>query len=70
MNLLHFQLWPVLVQGQVQGHLAQQKAQVNEVSSIINAGRLMEKRITEDIQVLRTHWQKYGYQAPQRPNRK
>uniref|UniRef100_A0A3Q1H408 Uncharacterized protein n=1 Tax=Anabas testudineus TaxID=64144 RepID=A0A3Q1H408_ANATE len=69
MNLLLFQLWPVLVQGQVQGHLAQQKAQVNEVSSIINAGRLMEKRITEDIQVLRTHWQKYGYQAPQRPNR-
>ncbi|XP_026231600.1 spindle and kinetochore-associated protein 3 isoform X2 [Anabas testudineus] len=56
------------LKGQVQGHLAQQKAQVNEVSSIINAGRLMEKRITEDIQVLRTHWQKYGYQAPQRPN--
>uniref|UniRef100_A0A3Q3EX94 Spindle and kinetochore associated complex subunit 3 n=1 Tax=Labrus bergylta TaxID=56723 RepID=A0A3Q3EX94_9LABR len=54
----------VLVQGQIQGQLAQQKARGNEVSSFIKACRVMEQRVTQDMQTLRGHWEKYGYQAP------
>lgn len=57
-------LRPVFVQGQIQEQLAQQKAQENEVSSFINACRVMEQKVTQDIQTLREHWEKYGYQAP------
>ncbi|XP_067373314.1 spindle and kinetochore-associated protein 3 isoform X1 [Channa argus] len=52
------------MKGHFQSQLAQQKAQVNEGSSFIKACRVMEKRVTEDIQVLKGHWEKYGYQAP------
>ncbi|KAK2840154.1 hypothetical protein Q5P01_013894 [Channa striata] len=52
------------VKGQIRDQLAQQKTQVNEVNSFIKACRVMEKRVTEDIQVLKGHWEKYGYQAP------
>uniref|UniRef100_A0A8C4EST8 Spindle and kinetochore associated complex subunit 3 n=1 Tax=Dicentrarchus labrax TaxID=13489 RepID=A0A8C4EST8_DICLA len=49
------------------------KAKENEVSSFIKACRVMEHRVTEDIQTLRAHWEKYGYRAPrdtQRPTSK
>uniref|UniRef100_UPI0037E7603A SKA complex subunit 3 n=1 Tax=Semicossyphus pulcher TaxID=241346 RepID=UPI0037E7603A len=52
------------LKGQIQGQLAQQKAQENEVSSFIKACRVMEQRVTQDIQTLKGHWEKYGYQAP------
>ncbi|KAM6978597.1 SKA complex subunit 3 [Tautogolabrus adspersus] len=52
------------LKGQIQGQLAQQNAQGNEVSSFIKACRVMEQRVTQDIQTLRGHWEKYGYQAP------
>ncbi|XP_035533070.1 spindle and kinetochore-associated protein 3 [Morone saxatilis] len=58
------------LKGQIQEQLAQQKAKENEVSSFIKACRVMEHRVTEDIQTLKAHWEKYGYQAPrdtQRP---
>ncbi|XP_049905162.1 spindle and kinetochore-associated protein 3 [Epinephelus moara] len=60
------------LKGQIQGQLAQQKAQENEVSSFINACRVMEQRVSKDIQSLRAHWEKYGYKAPcdtQRPTK-
>uniref|UniRef100_A0A3Q3MS05 Spindle and kinetochore associated complex subunit 3 n=1 Tax=Mastacembelus armatus TaxID=205130 RepID=A0A3Q3MS05_9TELE len=46
--------------------LVQQKAQLDEVSSFVKACRVMEQRVTGDIQTLRTHWEKYGYQAPRK----
>lgn len=62
---------PVSIQGQVQNQLAQQKVQENEVNTFIKACRLMEQRVSKDIQTLTEHWEKYGYQVPrdaQRPN--
>ncbi|XP_056246117.1 spindle and kinetochore-associated protein 3 isoform X2 [Seriola aureovittata] len=59
------------LKGQIQSQLAQQKAQVNEVSSFIKACRVMEQKVTQDIQVLKGCWEKYGYDAPkdaQRPS--
>uniref|UniRef100_A0A3B4XZE9 Spindle and kinetochore associated complex subunit 3 n=1 Tax=Seriola lalandi dorsalis TaxID=1841481 RepID=A0A3B4XZE9_SERLL len=61
------------LKGQIQSQLAQQKAQVNEVSSFIKACRVMEQKVTQDIQVLKGCWEKYGYDAPkdaQRPSSK
>ncbi|XP_041807235.1 spindle and kinetochore-associated protein 3 isoform X2 [Chelmon rostratus] len=58
------------LKGQIQEQLAQQKARENEVSRFIKACRVMEQRVTKDIQTVRGHWEKYGYQAPrdtQRP---
>ncbi|XP_024864825.1 spindle and kinetochore-associated protein 3 isoform X2 [Kryptolebias marmoratus] len=55
---------------QILDQLAEQKEQENEVSSFINACRVMEQRVSKDIQTVRTHLEKYGYQAPcdsQRP---
>ncbi|XP_053184874.1 spindle and kinetochore-associated protein 3 [Scomber japonicus] len=57
------------VKAQVQDQLAQQKAKENEVSSFIKACRVMEKRVTDDIQRLKEHWEKYGYQAPRETQR-
>lgn len=34
------------------------------MSSFIRACRVMEQKVTTDIQVLRDHWEKYGYKAP------
>ncbi|XP_028291653.1 SKA complex subunit 3 [Gouania willdenowi] len=49
---------------QVQNELAQQKTQEREVGSFINACGVMEQRFTHNIQMLRAHWEKYGYKAP------
>ncbi|XP_070771395.1 SKA complex subunit 3 [Enoplosus armatus] len=57
------------LKGQIQEQLAQQKAQKNEVSSFIKACRVMEQRVTKDIQNLKEHWEKYGYQAPRNTQR-
>ncbi|XP_045910916.1 spindle and kinetochore-associated protein 3 [Micropterus dolomieu] len=53
------------MKGQIQEQLVQQKAKENEVSSFIKASRVMEQKVTKDIQALKAHWEKYGYQAPQ-----
>uniref|UniRef100_A0A3Q3G494 Spindle and kinetochore associated complex subunit 3 n=1 Tax=Kryptolebias marmoratus TaxID=37003 RepID=A0A3Q3G494_KRYMA len=47
---------------QILDQLAEQKEQENEVSSFINACRVMEQRVSKDIQTVRTHLEKYGYQ--------
>uniref|UniRef100_A0A8C5EDA3 Spindle and kinetochore-associated protein 3 n=1 Tax=Gouania willdenowi TaxID=441366 RepID=A0A8C5EDA3_GOUWI len=52
------------MQRQVQNELAQQKTQEREVGSFINACGVMEQRFTHNIQMLRAHWEKYGYKAP------
>ncbi|XP_016895656.1 SKA complex subunit 3 isoform X2 [Cynoglossus semilaevis] len=60
------------LKGQVQNQLAQQKVQENEVNTFIKACRLMEQRVSKDIQTLTEHWEKYGYQVPrdaQGPNK-
>lgn len=62
--------WSVLIQGQIQEQLAEQKARENEVSNFIKASRVMQQRVTKDIQALKEHWKKYGYQAPQDTQRK
>ncbi|XP_055361352.1 spindle and kinetochore-associated protein 3 isoform X2 [Betta splendens] len=53
---------------QIQEQLNQQKAQAKEVSDFIETNTLLQKRLTEDIQALRRHWENYGYTAPQRSN--
>ncbi|CAB1449228.1 unnamed protein product [Pleuronectes platessa] len=52
------------LKGQVQDQLTQQQAQENEVSSFIKACRVMEQRVSQDIQTLKEHFENYGYEAP------
>ncbi|KAF6717031.1 Spindle and kinetochore-associated protein 3 [Oryzias melastigma] len=49
---------------QIQDTLTQQKARKGEVDSFIKACQVLEQRVTKDIQVVRTHLEQYGYQAP------
>lgn len=55
----------MVTQGQIQGQIAQQRAQDNELYRFIKVARVMEQRLAKDIQALKGHWEKYGYQAPQ-----
>ncbi|XP_075961069.1 SKA complex subunit 3 [Anarhichas minor] len=57
------------LKGQIQGQIAQQRAQENEVSSFIKACRVMEQKVSTDIRTLKGHWEKYGYQDYQRPTK-
>ncbi|XP_010776581.1 SKA complex subunit 3 [Notothenia coriiceps] len=52
------------LKGQLQGQIAELKAREDYVDSFIMAGRVMQKKMTKDIQALKGHWEKYGYQAP------
>ncbi|KAL3056000.1 hypothetical protein OYC64_018660 [Pagothenia borchgrevinki] len=52
------------LKGQIQGQIAQLKARENDVDSFIKASRVMQQKVTKDIQALKGHWEKYGYQAP------
>ncbi|XP_060944771.1 spindle and kinetochore-associated protein 3 isoform X1 [Limanda limanda] len=57
---------------QVQDQLTQHKAQDDEVSSFIKSCRVMEQRVSQDIQTLKEHFENYGYEAPrdaQRPTK-
>ncbi|XP_013856677.1 spindle and kinetochore-associated protein 3, partial [Austrofundulus limnaeus] len=49
---------------QIRDELAEQKERQSEVRNFIKACRVMEQRVSEDIQAVRTHLEKYGYQAP------
>ncbi|XP_027877792.1 SKA complex subunit 3 [Xiphophorus couchianus] len=49
---------------QLQGELAEQKQREEEVRGFIEACRVMEQRVSKDIHTIRTHLEKYGYQAP------
>ncbi|XP_029915369.1 spindle and kinetochore-associated protein 3-like isoform X2 [Myripristis murdjan] len=53
---------------QLQDQLARQRAKEDEMSCFIKACVVMEQRLTDDIQRLRGHWQKYGYQPPEEPH--
>ncbi|KAK1903094.1 Spindle and kinetochore-associated protein 3 [Dissostichus eleginoides] len=52
------------LKGQIQGQIAQLKARENDVDSFIKASRVMQQKMTKDIQAFKGHWEKYGYQAP------
>uniref|UniRef100_A0A3Q3JRS1 Uncharacterized protein n=1 Tax=Monopterus albus TaxID=43700 RepID=A0A3Q3JRS1_MONAL len=54
----------LLLQEQIQDNLVRQKAQMDEVSSFIKACKEMKRWVTEDIQTLKAHWEKYGYEVP------
>ncbi|XP_029968233.1 SKA complex subunit 3 [Salarias fasciatus] len=49
---------------QVRGQLAEEEARGKEVRDFIKACRVTEKRLAQDVHTLKTHWEKYGYQAP------
>uniref|UniRef100_A0A8C2ZR40 Spindle and kinetochore-associated protein 3 n=1 Tax=Cyclopterus lumpus TaxID=8103 RepID=A0A8C2ZR40_CYCLU len=53
---------------QIQGQIAQQKREENEAAGFIEACRVLEQRVAKDIQGLRGHWGKYGYQAKDEPS--
>uniref|UniRef100_A0A672IXP0 Spindle and kinetochore associated complex subunit 3 n=1 Tax=Salarias fasciatus TaxID=181472 RepID=A0A672IXP0_SALFA len=55
---------PVSLQEQVRGQLAEEEARGKEVRDFIKACRVTEKRLAQDVHTLKTHWEKYGYQAP------
>uniref|UniRef100_A0A8C2ZR49 Spindle and kinetochore-associated protein 3 n=1 Tax=Cyclopterus lumpus TaxID=8103 RepID=A0A8C2ZR49_CYCLU len=55
-----------VTQEQIQGQIAQQKREENEAAGFIEACRVLEQRVAKDIQGLRGHWGKYGYQRPTR----
>ncbi|KAM6955383.1 SKA complex subunit 3 [Lycodopsis pacificus] len=57
------------LKGQIQGRIAEQRAQENEVSSFIKACRVMEQKVSTDVQTLKGHWEKYGYQDHQSPTK-
>ncbi|XP_068590413.1 spindle and kinetochore-associated protein 3 [Cebidichthys violaceus] len=57
------------LKGQIKGQVAQQRGQEAEVSSFIKACRVMEQKVSTDIQTLKEHWEKYGYQDHQRPTK-
>ncbi|KAF7215301.1 SKA complex subunit 3 isoform X2 [Nothobranchius furzeri] len=48
---------------QIRGQLTEQKAQEKEVSDFIHACRVMEQKVTKDIQAVRTHLEIYGYRV-------
>ncbi|XP_028249701.1 SKA complex subunit 3 isoform X2 [Parambassis ranga] len=50
--------------GEIQGHLAQQKARASDVGKFIKACTVIEQKVSKDIQALKQQWDKYGYQAP------
>lgn len=50
-------------QGQIQEQLVQQKAKEKEVNSFIKECKVMEERISQDIDALKERWEKYGYQG-------
>ncbi|XP_051814718.1 spindle and kinetochore-associated protein 3 isoform X1 [Acanthochromis polyacanthus] len=52
------------LKAQIQEQLVQQKAHENEVDSFIQACRTMEQKVSRDVQILKAHWEEYGYQAP------
>ncbi|KAF3843507.1 hypothetical protein F7725_002356 [Dissostichus mawsoni] len=47
------------LKGQIQGQIAQLKARENDVDSFIKASRVMQQKVTKDIQALKGHWEKY-----------
>ncbi|XP_054643862.1 spindle and kinetochore-associated protein 3 isoform X2 [Dunckerocampus dactyliophorus] len=57
--------------GQMQEALTKQKIRRGEVNTFIDACRAVQHKVAEDIQTLKGHFEKYGYQDPvdaRRPN--
>ncbi|XP_061782076.1 SKA complex subunit 3 isoform X1 [Nerophis lumbriciformis] len=54
----------VALKGQMQEVLSKQKTQEKEVNTFIHACRAVQHKVTQDIQTLKGHFEKYGYQGP------
>ncbi|XP_056144858.1 spindle and kinetochore-associated protein 3 [Lampris incognitus] len=54
------------VKDQVRAQLAQQRVEEEEVSRFLKACEVMKQRCAEDVERLKRHCEKYGYQAPQK----
>ncbi|KAK7939655.1 hypothetical protein WMY93_002981 [Mugilogobius chulae] len=54
------------IKGQVQDHVAQQKTSVDELSRFIKECEEKQQQLSEDLNVIKTHWEKYGYQPPKK----
>lgn len=52
------------MKGQIQDQVAQQKAGMDEVSSFLKNYDVMLQKLLEDINILKGHWEKYGFQVP------
>lgn len=52
------------IKEQIQDEVAQRRTHVNEVSRFIKDCEETQKKLSEDIRVIKTHWEKYGYQPP------
>lgn len=62
---MSFTSLPVYVQRRIQKHLAQQNIRHKEVDDYIRDCRLMQERVSADVQALKGFFQKYGYRSPQ-----
>ncbi|XP_061774256.1 spindle and kinetochore-associated protein 3 [Nerophis ophidion] len=52
------------LKGQMQEALSKQKTHEKEVKTFIHACRAVQHEVAQDIQTLRGHFEKYGYQGP------
>lgn len=52
------------IKEQIQDEVAQQKTNLNEVSRFIKDCDDLQSKLSEDINVIKTYWGKYGYQPP------
>ncbi|XP_072301144.1 SKA complex subunit 3 [Eucyclogobius newberryi] len=54
------------IKEKVQDHVAQQKTIVDEVSRFIKDSEVKQLQLSDDLDVLKAHWEKYGYQPPKK----
>ncbi|XP_055086526.1 spindle and kinetochore-associated protein 3 [Periophthalmus magnuspinnatus] len=53
------------VKGQIQDNVALQKTNVDEVSRFIKDCEVKQQKLSEDLNVIKAYWEKYGYRPPQ-----
>ncbi|KAJ0047345.1 hypothetical protein NL108_002490, partial [Boleophthalmus pectinirostris] len=52
------------IKGQIQDNVAQQKTNVAEVDRFIKDSEVTQQKFSEDLNKIKAHWEKYGYQTP------
>lgn len=58
------------IMGQIQDEVAQRRTNVDEVNRFIKDCEVTQLKLSEDIRVIKSHWEKYGYQAPKKTETK
>uniref|UniRef100_A0A3B4BI90 Uncharacterized protein n=1 Tax=Periophthalmus magnuspinnatus TaxID=409849 RepID=A0A3B4BI90_9GOBI len=62
----HWFIFPYIhSQGQIQDNVALQKTNVDEVSRFIKDCEVKQQKLSEDLNVIKAYWEKYGYRPPQ-----